>query len=272
MLVSANISISRLPNLAPRSRVRFYSQNHFIVHDHEASRPWQLPDVQLQHSEMPDPSGPRDYYPFDCYAASHFLCDIVPSHCLSHIRFLELVFPPYVSHGWSHASHSAAQDWSATVSALRNLINASALTIRLVMADFHDVPAFGREMMTKPRAKKILDGYICVIDPLIPLVREDGLAAFYMEGAHPFIWDMDTLRTSLDDDDLLTWMRRQMKETSEAYMQGENISPDSVKPEPRKRTWWFWYDESLGYDMSRRQRGSARDGAQGPWWKPTRAV
>ncbi|KAH6623323.1 hypothetical protein F5144DRAFT_595516 [Chaetomium tenue] len=228
MLVSTNISVSRLPDLAPRSRV--------------LSIPWQLPDVQLQHSERPDPSGPRDYYPFDRYAASHFLCEIVPPHCLTHIRFLELVFPPYVPHGWPRAKHSAAQDWSATVSALRDYINAPALTIRLVMADFHVGVPFGREVMTKPRAKKILDGHICVMDPLIPLVQEDGLAAFYMEGAHPLIWLPDTLDRSLDDDGLLTRMRRRMKEISEKYVRGDDISPGSVKPEPRRSTWWFWYD------------------------------
>ncbi|KAK3898480.1 hypothetical protein C8A05DRAFT_37929, partial [Staphylotrichum tortipilum] len=88
----------------------FFSRNRFIVHDFHAWHPWNLPAVQREPS-TPDTASTstssRKYYPFDRLAASEFLRDIVPVHCLAYLRFLELVFPPYVPHGWPDRQHPA---------------------------------------------------------------------------------------------------------------------------------------------------------------------
>lgn len=80
----------------------FFSRNRFIVHDFHAREPWFLPYEQYDD----DPATPNVAvtntevcYPFGRLAASEFLRDIVPSYYLAYLRFIELVFPPYVPHG-----------------------------------------------------------------------------------------------------------------------------------------------------------------------------
>lgn len=84
----------------------FFSCNRFIVHDFHARQPWDLPAVQLEPG-TPDTASTssRKYYPFERLAVAEFLRDIVPTQCLANLRFLELVFPPYVPHGWPHSEH-----------------------------------------------------------------------------------------------------------------------------------------------------------------------
>jgi hypothetical protein len=226
----------------------FFSHNRFIVHDYQPCRPWQLPALQIQYPNAPDPFGPRDYYPFRRYAASEFLRDVIPADCLTHLRFLELVFPPYVPHGWPQKEHDAVWDWFAMVRWLRGRINAPALTIRLVMADFHMEPSVGRNVMTKPLAKQILDGNKFIMHPLRALVREDGLAAFYMEAAEPWRWTLKNRLRAARDSGLPARFSRHMKKVGEEYVRGNGISPTPDKPEPRRSTWWFWYDD--GHDLA----------------------
>jgi hypothetical protein len=76
----------------------FFSGNRFIVHDSLALMPWDLPDVQYE--PLDSAAGTTRYYPYERLLASEFLRDIIPAHCLADLRFLELVFPPYVPHGW----------------------------------------------------------------------------------------------------------------------------------------------------------------------------
>lgn len=113
------------------------------------------------------------------------------------------------------------------------------------MADFHDGIAYGRAVMTEPLEKRILDGYESIVHPLISLVQEDGLSGFYMEAAPPMAWTSDTVGATINDRGLLTRMRRDIKEMCEAYVRGKDANPDSIKPEPKKSTWWFWYDERI---------------------------
>ncbi|KAK4236774.1 hypothetical protein C8A03DRAFT_45268 [Achaetomium macrosporum] len=64
----------------------FFSANRFVVHDFDARFPARIPGIVT------------GYYLDDCFAASHFLREVVPVHSLAYIRFLELVFPPYEWH------------------------------------------------------------------------------------------------------------------------------------------------------------------------------
>ncbi|KAK4121290.1 hypothetical protein N657DRAFT_648116 [Parathielavia appendiculata] len=153
----------------------FFSRNRFIIHDFHVTEPWDLPAEQLEPGR-PKTASTRTSYPFERLAVSKFLRDIVPVHCLAYLRFLELLFPPYVPHDWPHREHPAILDWAATVDWARGQVNAPALTIRLVMADFGaGAPIIGRRAMTKVLADDTLRGYAYIMQPLKPLVR--GMAA-----------------------------------------------------------------------------------------------
>ncbi|KAK3299853.1 uncharacterized protein B0H64DRAFT_379291 [Chaetomium fimeti] len=211
----------------------FFSRNRFIVHDFHAREPC---------------TSTESYYPFDRLAASEFLRDIIPTHCLAHLRFLELVFPPYVPHGWPGKDHPAILDWVATVGWARSRINAPALTLRVVMADFHTGPATGRTVMTEALVDGIGIGQSCIFNPLKPLIREEGgLANFYMQVAHPARWTEDFLylvhRAEVTGDhEFLERLHRDFNEAIERRVRGpaglRRGNRDNA--EPSESTWQRW--------------------------------
>jgi hypothetical protein len=172
----------------------FFSGNRFIVHDYFSGIPPMVPEPQLQPAAWCGPN--HGYYPYERLGASIFLREIVPPHCLAHLRFLELVFPPYPHQTWPQATHPAIQDWRATVDWLRDKINAPGLTVRLVAADPTDgwVPPgdedpTDRSAMTVPQGNVILAAYREIIRPLRHLASgNDGLARFHTQLACPWRW------------------------------------------------------------------------------------
>ncbi|KAK3324842.1 hypothetical protein B0H66DRAFT_614971 [Apodospora peruviana] len=68
------------------ARFIFFSGNLFVVHDHKCQTPFDVPE-----------GGP--YLP-EQFVASYLLREIVPRHCLYHLRFLEIVFHPYRAQTW----------------------------------------------------------------------------------------------------------------------------------------------------------------------------
>ncbi|KAK4097660.1 hypothetical protein N658DRAFT_569172 [Parathielavia hyrcaniae] len=164
----------------------FFSRNRFIVHDFRALMPWDLPNVHTTR-----------YYPYERLFASEFLRDIIPVHCLADLRFLELVFPPYVPHGWPNSERAAISDWCDTVDWIRDKINAPALTLSLAMVDFHrhDVPNLRRDL-TRDHGNQIIKGYSSILRCLRPLARDsdDGLAGIYIQPAYHFRWAPDAIR------------------------------------------------------------------------------
>jgi hypothetical protein len=200
----------------------FFSLNRFIIHDFHAERPWDLPAEQVEPGS-PETASTSAGYPFERLAISEFLHEVVPIHCLAYLRFLELVFPPYVPRGWPHDEHPAILDWSATVDWLRGQVNAPALTLRLVMADFWAEPMTGREVMTRALVDDIMRGYACIVNPLRPLVRGDGgdgLAGFYLQLAYPARWTQEVLQRAQLDDGLLARLRRDLIAGAERYLRG----------------------------------------------------
>ncbi|KAK4233532.1 hypothetical protein C8A03DRAFT_47947 [Achaetomium macrosporum] len=210
----------------------FFSYNRFIVHDFHARQPYTAS------------TSTRKYYAFERLAVSESLRDIVPAHCLANLRFPELVFPPYVPHGWPDSEHPAVLDWVATVDWIRGRINAPALTLRVVMADFGSGPIIGRTPMTKALADDIIRGYSRITNPLRPLVRDDGgLAGFYMQVAHPSRWTQDVLRRAALDDGFLARMHRDLNVRAERHVRGPGSSlDDSNRAEPSKSSWQRWYE------------------------------
>ncbi|KAK4233524.1 hypothetical protein C8A03DRAFT_19417 [Achaetomium macrosporum] len=235
----------------------FFSENRFIIYDYHALWPWDLPAVQLE-PRNPGSEITEKYYSYERFAASEFLRDIVPTHCLADLRFLELVFPPYEPHGWPHNNHAPVLDWRATLDWLRGKVNAPALIIRLVMADFHFDgynPVRHRKVLTENQGTGILKGYARVVEPqrvhgstrvmhpLKPLVREDGLAGFYVQAAYLWRWIEETGRKIRRHGwEWLVEQEQALKERCERYVRGQDSGLASCqKPEPRKSTWQRLY-------------------------------
>ncbi|KAK3903267.1 hypothetical protein C8A05DRAFT_43477 [Staphylotrichum tortipilum] len=212
----------------------FFTTNRFIVCDGDQLYPWRFP----RDEEDPDPEA----YPFERFAASMFLRDIVPAHCLTHLRFVELVFPPYNPEVWPQRDHPARLDWYNTVRWLRDKIKAPALTIRFVMAEFYCIrlPPH-RDLFTKEEGHAIVRGWADIMHALSPLARVDGLGGFYVQTNFP--------RHSHDQ-----WLARIDKDRKEycergvrGIKKGEALPP-CAKPEPSKSTWQRLYLQHLDYD------------------------
>ena len=201
----------------------FFSGNRFVVHDFDALMPWDLPyDVES--------------YPYDRLFAPMFLRDIIPAHCLADLRFLELVFPPYDPRGWP--GRAVIQDWSDTVDWIRGKVDAAALTISVVMADFHYVPDDVHAELTKDQGLQIIKGYSNVLYFLGPLARDDGLGGFHVQVAYPWRWTPENRqRHSL----WLAEEEQRLKEYAERFvLQGKACSRNGR--ELRKSVWQRWYE------------------------------
>ncbi|KAK4096793.1 hypothetical protein N658DRAFT_435334, partial [Parathielavia hyrcaniae] len=131
----------------------FFSSNRFIVHD--------LALLGKLNSE----------YPFPRLAASQFLRDTVPGHCITYLRFLEFVFPPYLAVTWAKADHPAILDLHDTILWLRDRINGPALTIRLVAAESGTLAPESSytDTITVAQGDAISAGYAQLLEPLAQL-------------------------------------------------------------------------------------------------------
>jgi hypothetical protein len=222
----------------------FFSRNRFVVHDYRMMPFWTLPPIQ--HAPVtPDTASTEECYPFDRFAASQFLRDAVPIHCLADLRSLELVFPPYEPHGWPLDQHPAMADWRATVHWLHNHITAPALAIRVAFPDFiygiSDV--VGRLEVSKEHGMLIVDGYKRIVHPLRDLVKDDGLAGFYVEAAYPWRWVRNTiLFMRLVGNE--GWLERTELELKEDLQEVPGRDTNN-KPEPEKSIWQRWYDVTI---------------------------
>lgn len=231
----------------------FFSGNRFIVHDFDATQPWAVagpepesePDVETEAEAEADTlhvgaaRAVTECYPNKRFAASEFLRDVVPARCLAHLRFLELVFPPYDP--LPHNDHPAVLDWCATLDWVRGKINAPALTIRFVMADLYAAAEDRRRgAVTKEEGIEILKGYERVMQPVKPLVRDDGLAGFYVQAAYPWRWTDNTWnRIRQHGDRWLTRVEQGLKDRCERAVRGAS---SCRKSEPTRSTWQRVYE------------------------------
>ncbi len=228
----------------------FFSRNRFIVHDVQAW-PFDSPVQQDKPPRDPETASTEEYYPYERLAASHFLRDAVPADCLAHLRFLELVFPPYMPHDWPVDEHPAIVDWRDTVNWLRGKIDAPALTMRVVFADFLYNPAARRGGTTKDEGMQIVRGYMHITQALKPLVKHDGLASLFVQAAFPWSWARNAIRQGQHPDDW--WSQRlaeeeqRLNEHLERIPGCEAIVHSRNKPEPRMSAWQTWYDVDWYY-------------------------
>ncbi|KAH6850560.1 hypothetical protein B0I37DRAFT_371893 [Chaetomium sp. MPI-CAGE-AT-0009] len=212
----------------------FFSGNRFIVHDYQACPPWELPYIGPPVEERI----PRGEYPNERLAASQFLQEVVPIGCLAHLRFLELVFPPYPPFGWPQAGHPAMDDWWGTVDWLQGKINAPGLTLRLVGAGVSDwTPDAYSERITVSEGDAIMRAHMAILRPL-PQLANNGLARFYANFVYPWLWAEE----SRDYNERWDWLQdrnRETKEHAERYVMGDRYESlyANNREEPQRSFW-----------------------------------
>lgn len=216
----------------------FFSGNHFTIHDYWADPCWAIPFLDVyDQAAIPNP---RYVYPNKRLGASQFLREVVPPHCLAYLRFLELVFPPYLPESWPQAEQPAMQDWWATVQWLKDKIQAPDLTIRLVVAEHGDwAPDVFTNTITTSEGDTIMRSFEELLRSMKPLV-DNGLARFY---AHlPYPWRL--VGKPQPYFERLFWVmaqERALKERAERFVMGDRYGKLYANggEEPRL-SFWTW--------------------------------
>ncbi|KAK4033380.1 hypothetical protein C8A01DRAFT_50025 [Parachaetomium inaequale] len=228
--------------LSEDARFVFFSNNRFIVHDYKLLPPWVLPLLELHEGDHDEDGPPVPAYPYpnERFAVSESLREVVPTPALAHLRFLELVFPPYRAPSWPETQHPAMQDWRATVDWLRDKTNSPGLTLRLTVADVpSDAPGPYRRTITVEEGETVMAAFMDLMHPLKRLAADRGLARFY---AHfPYPWKCtEESRSRASNDRYWVWREKiALKERAERYVMGgryDSLYADG-KEEPKPSDW-----------------------------------
>ncbi|KAH6839472.1 hypothetical protein B0I37DRAFT_235423 [Chaetomium sp. MPI-CAGE-AT-0009] len=223
----------------------FFSSNRFIIHDYQSFPPWVLP-VFDQYPNDYDGPVPAYPYPEERFAISEFLREVIPTPSLAHLRFLELVFPPYRAPSWPGTQDSVMQDWRETIDWLRQQkINLPGLTIRLVVADTYDAaaPTYYRTI-TVEDGDVIMTAYQDLLQPLVRLAY-DGLFRFYADLRYPWAF---TEESKIRRKNGMGWRyeeERALKQQAERYVMGHRYESlyANGREEPKPSDW----DERYSY-------------------------
>lgn len=204
----------------------FFSGNRFVVHDRSS-------ELKLTHG-IPEASSRSAAgaggYPGPRLGASSFLRRVVPQGCLGHLRFLELVFPPYPPAVWPAGDHTALTDWDETVEWARTRLNVGGLTVRLVMADESQwEPREDSQHMTAEQGMEVISGYWRI---LRPLVRLRDLKRFYACFVSP--WRRSE---GVASPELARAKERELKKLAERLVLGERYELQCSGEEPEESLW-----------------------------------
>ncbi|KAK4044117.1 hypothetical protein C8A01DRAFT_43049 [Parachaetomium inaequale] len=163
--------------LTADAKFLFYSLNRFVVSDSLASRhpctafsvfntfQWPENNRYWELAAWREAQPPRAY-PAERFAASQFLREVVPADCLSYLRRLELVFPPYNQDCWPYDGHPALQDWIETIDWVKDKMSTPGIPDR----------PDSREELSPAQGDQVLAGYDRILRPLACLGGKDGLA------------------------------------------------------------------------------------------------
>ncbi len=211
--------------------------------------------ARIRHGRCPlldeitdeDASLPIYEYPHERLAASQFLRDVIPAHCLAYLRFLELVFPPYLPPSWPQAHTPAMQDWWATVDWLQDKVNAPGLTLRLVVAEPGSEIAFDiyRRLTTQSEGHLVSKSYYRLVCPLTLLV-DKGLARFYAKVVFSESWTKDLREYPTTNwNDWADLWTRDTKRRIERLVMGSRYESmyANNKAEPAASHWEYFYQQ-----------------------------
>ena len=121
--------------------------------------------------------------------AAYFLTQMVPLAALRHLRFWEVVFPPFRT-PWILAHESAYRQWQDTIVSVQDHLTLPALNLRIYFADklpYDDTSPSSpfRITMTKEQAIEIYKSYMRILMPLQGLNR---LSKLFVHVAWPWEW------------------------------------------------------------------------------------
>lgn len=153
----------------------FFSGNRFVVHDYHSDPPF-------RHKALTSTADGE--YISSRLGASIFFREVVPVNCLRYLRFLELVFPPYLGDVWPSEEHPALQDWATTVEWAQDKLNQPALTVRLIMADPGEHESSSRMSVSAGQREKALAGFKRILSRLSILGE---LGEFYAHISRPCV-------------------------------------------------------------------------------------
>lgn len=238
----------------------FFSNNRFVIHDFYDLPPESLhqttPNKHLHNPRKPfdpvpttNPPTNNRSYPHTRYAASEFLRAIIPPPCLRHLRFLEILFPPYVPNDWPLDRRALQRDWRDTVAWARSQLTLSALAVRVVMSYPLVHPDLAQDGLTSEEGEGILRGYWRAARPWREMMVVDGegagLAGFWVQAAWPFRGTQNSVYRAgpVDFDDEMAEREVALKaqfERAPGWDGGGEVY--NTRPEPMQAVWQRWYD------------------------------
>ena len=215
-----------------------YSENRFIVIDGPSNYPV-------------GPWPPGDY-PHKSFAASQFLRDVVPRHCLGHLRFLEIVFAPFNHLNKPRDGHPALVDWLETWELAKHNLNLPVLTLRLIVATCAHSGHQGFGEMTRAQGKEVLAVYNSIVHPLRRLgpTSDGGLARFYAELAWPWRWTtwVSVKLEAMSNQEAYDWLAskdRELKRRTEQFVMEERYERVCVAAREPQASAWTWTCRNL---------------------------
>ncbi len=130
------------------------------------------------------------------------------------------------------------RDWGETVAWLKDKLNGSGLTLRLIVAEAAVAPIEFDAPMSPADCDAIHDGYMALLDPLKQLaVGENGLSRFYADLSYPWRWAAENppRPRSIPADHWLAKEKRALERTAREYITGRPY--DASSPEPAQSHW-----------------------------------
>ncbi|KAH6617350.1 hypothetical protein F5144DRAFT_606853 [Chaetomium tenue] len=228
----------------PDSRLRQLAQDAALqstVHDFTILTPWSIPEIPYQYHIS---TSAKMDYPYERLAASQFLRQVIPGHCIAHLRFLELVFPPYVPYTCPETDHPVMRDWRETVGWRRDMINGPALTVRLIAIRYTS-DSYSDSPITVAEGDKVHRAYMDLLDPLKGLAEgPNGLSKFYASLRHPWelTFENENRRTGMEDFFEDSWLQaeeRALKQKAERHVMGDRYESlyANDRKEPPQSLW-----------------------------------
>ena len=176
--------------------------------------------------------------------AAMFLTQVVPRGALRHLRFLEVVFPPFRT-PWMLPHEPAYQQWQEAIEIVRDHLTLPALTLRVYFADrqpiHHDFGTTFRHAMTKEQAMEIYKSYMRI---LMPLQGLKGLSKLFVHAAWPWEWTARGRWRRREHKDAVEREVRDVKARLERIVMGVNYENErGGKREPEESQ---WMDDTYG--------------------------
>lgn len=165
------------------------------------------------------------------FGASKFLRDIVPTDCLRHLRFLELVYPAWDANVWPPDGQPCLHEWNDTLAwAREHGLNGAALTVRLIAMDASDwEQPLSRRRMTREQGVRVIARYMRLVGCL-----GGELGRFYAQLVSPWRWN-EGVRGS---EEAVAAMERLLKERAERLVMGDRyLAPSERCGEPEESVW-----------------------------------